>query len=145
MLERAAAEFAAAQARALPNPDDCAHLFSAKFERRTNRLIRRTKHPVLYRTVQSAACLALLILLGFASVLTVSAEARGSVLGWITQRYPAYCEIILVGKTEDTADPPDVAYNPGCSATYDMHDADALTHFTCTISRGPGNNVTRSR
>ena len=49
----------AAQLRALadslPDPADCAHTFSPKFQRRMARLIRRHRHKSLYRGLRRAA------------------------------------------------------------------------------------------
>lgn len=82
----------------LPNPDECEHQFSTKFERKMGKLIHRTNHPILYRFLRSAAIIALILLLGFSSVLTVSVEAREFVFGWIRQQYESFYEYFFVGE-----------------------------------------------
>lgn len=110
MLEQAAAEFADAIDMRLPNPGDCTHHFSRRFERKMRRLICRVEHPALYRILRSAACIALVMMLGFASVLTISTEARAAVFGWVKQQHGNFYVYFFDGKVrvDET-----VRYSPG--------------------------------
>lgn len=110
MLAQAAAELADAINDSLPNPSECNHKFSAKFEKKMKRLIRKTNHPVLYRTLRSAASIVLVIMIGFGSILTVSAEAREIVFGWVRQQYESFYEYFFEGEVETTEA---AKYQPG--------------------------------
>ena len=49
MLAQAAAELADAINESLPDPSECNHQFSPRFERKMKRLIHGTNHPIMYR------------------------------------------------------------------------------------------------
>lgn len=110
MLEKAAAEAASIINNSLPNPNLCSHQFSNSFERKIKRLTRKANHPVLYRTLRNIACIALMLLIGFGSILTVSAEARELVFGWVKQQYESFYEYFFEGEpsSSETA-----KYSPG--------------------------------
>ena len=86
MLAQAAAELADAINESLPDPSECTHQFSPRFEKKMKRLIRKTHHPFFYRTLRTVASIVLVILIGFGSTLAVSAEAREIVFGWVKQQ-----------------------------------------------------------
>lgn len=110
MLSEAARKAAIRINAGLPLPAECEHQFSAKFERRMERLIHRTNHPIRYHFLRSAAIIALVLLFVFSSVLAVSVEAREMVFGWIRQQYETFYQYIFVGKsnTSETSH-----YSPG--------------------------------
>lgn len=86
MLREAAAEFSAALAGSLPDPETCEHQFSPRFLRKMRPLLRRgrpARHPILRRTAA-----AVLALVASASVwLSVDVDARAAFLSWLrTQR-----------------------------------------------------------
>lgn len=110
MLAQTAAELAEAINSSLPAPEECNHQFSAKFERKMKWLIYRTNHPIRHRILRSAASILLVILLGFSSVLAVSAEAREAVFGWIKEQYESFFEFFFEGQPVD-GDP--ATYSPG--------------------------------
>lgn len=85
-LSRAAARAAELLNEALPRPEDCNHTFSPRFRRKMRHLLFRQNHPVLMRTLQSAAVLFLTITVLFGSLLTVSTDAREFVSGWVKTR-----------------------------------------------------------
>lgn len=99
MLREAAFKAAIRINDSLPLSDECEHQFSAKFEKKMERLIHRTNHSIHYRFLRSAAIIVLVLLLGFSSVLTVSVEAREMVFGWIRQQYDTFYQYIFVGET----------------------------------------------
>lgn len=100
MLSQAAAELARAINNSLPTPSECTHEFSAVFERKMKRLMRKTHHPILHRTLRAVACFILVIMLGLGSVLTVSAEAREIVFGWVKQQYESFYSYFFEGNSE---------------------------------------------
>lgn len=102
MLEKAAAELADVINDSLPNPSECNHQFSAKFEKKMKRLMYKTYHPILYRTLRSVASIVLVIMIGFGSTLTVSAEAREIVFGWVKQQYECFYKYFLEGEVDIT-------------------------------------------
>lgn len=110
MLAQAAAELADAINASLPAPEECHHQFSAKFERKMKRLIYKTNHPIQHRILRSVASILLVILLGFSSVLAVSAEAREAVFGWIREQYKSFYAYFFEGQQVD--DGP-ATYSPG--------------------------------
>lgn len=65
----------------------CQHEFSAKFERKIRRLVRRAKHPVLYRTVRRAAAVLLAILIAGSVWLAADTGARAAFFGWVKEIY----------------------------------------------------------
>ena len=98
MLSEAARKAAIRINDSLPVPAECDHQFSAKFDRRMKKLIHLSNHPIRYRLLRSAAMIALVLFLGFGSVLSVSVEAREVVLGWIKQQYETFYQYIFVGE-----------------------------------------------
>lgn len=100
MLSLAAAELADAMNDSLPNPDECNHQFSASFEKKMKRLVRRSNHPVLYRILRSVACIIFVFMIGFGSILTINAEARAFVFGWVKQQYESFYEYFFEGEKE---------------------------------------------
>lgn len=99
MLAQAAAELADAINASLPDPDECRHTFSAEFERKMKRLIRKTNHPILYPLMRNVAAIVLVILIGFGSVLAVSAEAREAFFGWLSQLHGTFYEYYFDGES----------------------------------------------
>lgn len=85
-LRRAAREADRALADSLPDPADCAHTFSPKFQRRMARLIRRHRHKGLYRGLRRAACVLLAVLLGGTVFLSTNAQAREAFFGWVREQ-----------------------------------------------------------
>lgn len=55
MLAQAAAELADAINESLPDPSECSHQFSPRFEKKMKRLIRKSHHPIFYRTLRTVA------------------------------------------------------------------------------------------
>lgn len=85
-LRLAAQEAGRAIAASLPEPEDCQAEFSPSFERKMKKLIWRADHRGLCLGLKRAACFFLALLLSGGVFLTVNAEARELVFGWISQR-----------------------------------------------------------
>lgn len=90
--------------------EDEALTFSAPFERKMKKLIRRADHPIRYRIVQAAACLLLAALLSGCTVLAVSSEARAAFVGWVREVYEEWFVYRYTGK--DQTAPENVVYCP---------------------------------
>lgn len=110
MLAQAAAELADAINESLPNPSECNHQFSPRFEKKMKRLIRKTHHPVFYRSLRTVASIVLVIMIGFGSTLAISAEARENVFGWVKQKYESFYEYFFEGDVTPTEP---AKYQPG--------------------------------
>lgn len=70
----------------LPEPEACRHVFSRRFRRRMNALIRRQKHPVACRAAQRAAAILLAALIGAGAWLALDANARAACFRWLKER-----------------------------------------------------------
>lgn len=68
------------------------HVFSKRFERKMQKLIRRADHPVRYRVMRVAAAVALAIVTLFGAVMAVSPEARAAVVGWVKSAFYEFFE-----------------------------------------------------
>lgn len=66
------------------------HEFSPEFLRKIERLKRRAKHPVFYKTMRRVASIVLAILITGGAWITVDAEARAAVFGWVKEIYETY-------------------------------------------------------
>lgn len=86
-LRLAAQRAGKALAESLPEPEDCHHEFSPEFERKMRKLIRKSRHPWFYKGLKRAACFLLVLLLSGGAFLTVNAEARELVFGWISEKF----------------------------------------------------------
>ena len=108
------AAFAVNQAMldALPKPEECTHIFSPAFERRMRKLIRRTKHPIVYKTLTRAACALLVLVLSASLFLTFNTEARAAVVDWIKEKVEDFYHYFAPGKDSDLEPEPEAA-TPG--------------------------------
>lgn len=85
-LRQAAHVAGDAMLAALPAPEECQHDFSAAFERKMRRVLRRGNHPGLYRGFQRVASFLLALLVGCGVWLSVDAQAREAFFGWVSER-----------------------------------------------------------
>lgn len=87
MLRQAAPLARDAMLASLPEPEDCPADCSPRLRRRLDRMLRRQRHPALYRTVgQIAACFLAVLVLG-GGWLAADQEARASFFQWTRQVY----------------------------------------------------------
>jgi len=98
MLREAAYKAALKMNENLPDLNECDHHFSARFEHKMKKLIHRANHPMQHYILRSAASIVLVLLIGFGSILTVSAEAREIVFGWFKQQYKSFYEYFFEGE-----------------------------------------------
>ena len=99
-LAQAAAELANAIYESTPTSEVPAHQFSKRFEKKMARLIQKTKHPTLYRFLRTAACFILILTIGFVSVITVNAEAREFIEGWVKEQYKSFSRYFFPNDAE---------------------------------------------
>ena len=99
-LAQAAAELANAIYESTPTSEVPAHQFSKRFEKKMARLIQKTKHPTRYRFLRTAACFILILTIGFVSVITVNAEAREFIEGWVKEQYKSFSRYFFPNDAE---------------------------------------------
>lgn len=61
-----------------------------EFEKKIERLKRRAKHPVFYKTMHRVASIVLAILIIGGAWITVDAEARAAFVGWVKEVYEEF-------------------------------------------------------
>lgn len=82
-LRGAAAEVREAMLRSMPAPEECVHEFSAEYEAKTERLIKRVElRESVRRISRSAAAVLLAVMVGLSGWLAVDAEARAELFSW---------------------------------------------------------------
>ena len=91
------------------NPDKPLEIPS-EFEKKIERLKRRAKHPVFYKTMHRVASIVLVILISGSAWITVDAEARAAVVGWVKEIYETYFVFRHDGITDTNTEPTD--YRP---------------------------------
>lgn len=99
MMAAAAAEMNEAMLRSLPDPEDCHHTFSAKFEKKMKRVIYRADHPLQIRILQRVASVILVLFLCFATIMAISPTVRASVFGWIREQYESFIAYYFVNES----------------------------------------------
>ena len=88
----------------LPDPKECSHEFSPKFEKKIKKITQRVSHPILYRVLQIAACFIVIFSLSFGSVLAVSSEAREAFSSWLKEVYETVYVYISTGNSAAAKD-----------------------------------------
>lgn len=88
-------------------------VFSPVFQRRREKLPGRGRHPALYRTLRTAACLLLALLLRGCTVLAVSPAAREVFVGWVWEIHDTYFLYKFFGDEErEPVSNEDILYQP---------------------------------
>lgn len=90
MIAEAAEELNEAMINSLPDPHECKHQFSKRFEVKMEKLIHCVNHPVRYMILNRVASILLVILIGLTMVTSFSPAARAAVFGWIKQTYESF-------------------------------------------------------
>ena len=86
------------------------HTFSPDFERKMKKLLRRGRHPILYRALRAAACFLLVLLLSGCAVLAISPAAREAFAGWVRSVY--YDTLVYTYTGPQGESPKDMLYRP---------------------------------
>lgn len=98
-LRTALEEYDEAILSALPESSDCDHHFSKGFRRKMRRVRRRAKHPMVYKTLQRAACILLALLALFGGMVAFNAEVRAAVIDWIHEQIGHFSHYFYAGET----------------------------------------------
>ena len=102
-LRKAAVEANDCLLRSLDAESIPAHHFSARFERKMRRLIRRARHPAAYRALARAVCVLLALILGSGVFLAVNPEARAAFFGWVRTQYSEFFVYFFPESAENSA------------------------------------------
>lgn len=97
MMQEAAEELYQALLTSLPDENQCSYQFSERFERRMKRLIRWAEHPLRHRILQRVASIALVLFLGFVTLLAISPSVRAAVFGWVREQYENFAAYYFDG------------------------------------------------
>ena len=108
-FKQAAEEYLNALSNSLPQPEDCRHSFSKRFEKRMRLLIAKTLHPVRTAMLRAAASFAAVLLL-FGSVLAIDVDAREAFFGWLMEQNTSFSHFVF---TRDSAEPDLAQFYPG--------------------------------
>lgn len=84
----------------LPCSNEKPHIFSEKFEKKMNRLIRRVTHPIRYNILRTAAAILLAILTLFGSIFALSPEVRANVISWVKSTFFEFFQYSSDGSAE---------------------------------------------
>ena len=101
LIKQAASEYIELLCRSLPEPEECHHTFSRKFEKKMQRLIEKADHPVKAALRRIAACLAVAVLLAFGATMVVSVDARDAFSEWVREQYAAFTRFISKGNSKE--------------------------------------------
>lgn len=105
MMQEAAEELYQALLTSLPDENQCSYQFSERFERRMKRLIRRAEHPLRHRILQRVASIALVLFLGFVTLLAISPSVRAAVFGWVREQYENFAAYYFDGEIQQNIEP----------------------------------------
>ena len=104
MLQTAAIEAENYFVSALPVDNAQPHVFSRRFEKKIEKLIRRVKRPVRYKVLRSAAAVVLAIMTLFGALFAFSPEVRADVIRWLKDTFKEFTTYTNTGATEGTAE-----------------------------------------
>ena len=82
-IRQATEEYHEESMTAIPTENEIDHVFSEKFEKNMESVIKKNNHPQLKRVLRMAASFALVILMAGGSVMALSPTARAAVMGWL--------------------------------------------------------------
>jgi hypothetical protein len=85
-IRQATEEYHEESMSAIPTENVIDHVFSEKFEKNMESVIKKNNHPQLKRVLRMAASFALVILMAGGSVMALSPTARAAVMGWLFGR-----------------------------------------------------------
>lgn len=101
MLQEAAGIAENRRLQSIENMPQVEHQFSARFERKMNRLIRRVEHPVQHAFFRSVAAVLLLVFILFGMVFAISPEVRASVINWVKSTFFEFTQYSANQNTEN--------------------------------------------
>lgn len=92
MLREALGEAERRFLAAVPVAEGEPHVFSKRFQKKIEKLMRRVDHPIRYRVLRTAAAFLIVIATLFGAVMTFSPEARAAVVGWVKSAFYEFFE-----------------------------------------------------
>ena len=101
MLQEAAGIAENRRLQSIENMPQVEHQFSARFERKMNRLIRRVEHPVQHAFFRSVAAVLLVAFILFGMVFAISPTARASVINWVKSAFGQFTQYTNSEKSPD--------------------------------------------
>lgn len=101
MLQEAAGIAENRRLQSIENMPQVEHQFSARFERKMNRLIRQVEHPVRHTFFRSVAAVLLLVFILFGMVFAISPEVRASVINWVKSTFFEFTQYSANQNTEN--------------------------------------------
>lgn len=97
-LRLALEEYDEALMAALPDPGECDHRFSPRFQQKMRKLFRRAKHPVAYKALQRAACVLLALLALFGGIIAFNPDVRAAVVDWVREQFGHFSHYYHAGE-----------------------------------------------
>lgn len=85
-IRQATEEYHEESMSAIPTENVIDHVFSEKFEKNMESVIKKNNHPQLKHVLRMAASFVLVILMAGGSVMALSPTARAAVMGWLFGR-----------------------------------------------------------
>lgn len=105
-LREAAQKVEESMLASLPDPEECKVPPPPEIGKRT----RRVSHPIRHQVMKAVACFLLVVLVGGGSVLTLSADARAAVVGWVRELYDSWFVYRYIGNENES--PEDITFYP---------------------------------
>lgn len=124
---------------ALPAPGECSFQFSRRFEQRMRSIIRRGNHPVMYKSLQRVACVLLVLLMLFSTVMIFSTDVRAAVIGWIREQYETFYHYFF--PTEAEISEPEEYTLGWVPDGFTLAATQATDNITTNIYVGPQNQI----
>lgn len=100
-LREAAAEANRIIMSNLPEPSECVHEFSPKFERQMARMTKRAETPARYY-LQKVACTALVLGIVLGAGVVASTDAGARFRGWVKEQYETWIHYVFEGDSSKT-------------------------------------------
>lgn len=110
VLREAAIEAGETLMNSIPPEEQYRHDFSRNYERKMARMLRRTKHPYFYQSLNRAAGILLALALTGTVWLSVDVQAREALFGWLRETYATFFVYWYVG--EKPKENNDINYRP---------------------------------
>ena len=100
MLALACNEWTQSLLDTLPPAESCTHAFSSRFHRKMQRLIWKDRHRTAAWMIQKAACVALVVLLGFGTLFALSPTVRAEIIHWVRETFGIFTQYSYQGSEQ---------------------------------------------
>lgn len=123
-LTKAAFEYDAALVASLPDPSECTHVFSASFENKIKKLIRKANHIIFYKCVRRIACAIAALFIAGSIFVAFNPTARAVVVEWFKERIGDVYHYFFVGEDTQNKETAPLAFCPTwVPEGYVLHDS----------------------